>query len=394
MIDASNSSADDLPVDSLTINDPHRTRNIVAGIWVATTGAVSFLFLPLIIDSMAGGLGFTSRELGFMAAAEMLGMGLMSALSIFWVRRVSWRKAALLGIMTLVIANLLSMLATGPLTLGVLRLLSGCGGGSIIAIGVACQSDQSRADRVFSYFIALEMLVMSIGFFLLPYVEKAWGLNGLLFVIAVVSAAALVIISSLPERGVERKPHVTTGRSGDHRLTFLVAMVAALLFNVSQGGLWPFLGRIGAASGLSVAEVGSVLSVSAFAGIVGALCAGYFVQKIGRIGGFFVVLIGEITFMSLLYGVIGYWQFMIAIFIFQFCWSVGWPLFMGAFNAIDSSGRLVLLFFAIAKLGYTLGPIAVGYLVNGNNYTMVLLFSSVVCTLGVGLVIRLLHNAR
>lgn len=378
----------------LAVEDAQRTSNIVAGIWLATTGAVSFLFLPLIIASMASSLGFSNTELGYMAAADMLGMGLMSASSIFWVRKVNWRKTALMGIVAIALANLLSTLASDSLMLGGLRLLSGCGGGCIIAIGVACQSDQSRADRIFSYFIALEMLVMSIGFFLLPYADEAWGLNGILYIIAIVSTGALVILHRLPERGIERKHQMTEGQTNNYRVTFFIALIAALLFNMSQGGLWAFLARIGSASNLSASEVGSVLAIAAYAGIVGALCAGYFVQKIGRVGGFFVVLIGEIIFMSLLYGVIGYWRFMVAIVIFQFCWSVGWPLFMGAFNSIDSSGRLVLLFFAIAKLGYTLGPIAVGYLVSDGNYLTVLMFSAIICTLGIALVIYLLRKVR
>lgn len=373
----------------------NRKSAMVAAIWIATTGAVSFLFLPLIIGSIANSLGFASTQLGYIAAADMLGMGLMSATSIFWVRKVNWRTCALLGIGAMVIANLLSCVALSVWSMALCRLLNGLGGGAMIAIGVACQSDHKKADKVFSYFIALEMLVMSIGFIVLPQLENQWPLQGLLISIAAVVLLATPVLRWLPQRGLirEKRKPVLTGSRG-HALLDVMSLTGALLFFMSQGGLWAFLARMGEASGMSGGEVGSVLAASSYTGIVGALSAAFLTRRCGALGSFMIVLLGELVSMAMLFGHVDYWQFMAAVLLFQFCWCLAWPLLMSAFNALDCTGRLVLLLFAVAKIGYTLGPAIIGYLIDGNTYTSVIIFSMLVCSAGIGTILILLVSRK
>lgn len=381
------------PMPNLAQQQVNQLSSVVAAIWLATTGAVSFLFLPLIVDSIAAKFSFSSSELGFIAAADMLGMGLLSATSVLWVRKVNWKYAAAIGLTLLVSANIFSIYAANAWAMGLLRFLDGCGGGMIIAIGVACQSDHKNSDKVFSYFIALEMLVMSIGFMLLPYAQESWHLEGVLVIIALGCSTAYIALKFLPSTGVQRPPRVKVEGS-KHKTMDIIALCGALLFFTSQGGLWAFLGQMGAASGLALNEVGQVFAVSSYAGIVGALCSGVFTKYIGRIGAFAVVMVGEAVCMFMLFGEVDYWLFMLAILIFQFCWCLCWPLLMHAFNQLDSSGRLVLLLFAIAKLGYTIGPAIIGYLIDDKDFSSVIVFCSMVCTVGLGFIIYLISKAK
>jgi hypothetical protein len=57
----------------------------------------------------------------------------------------------------------------------------------------------------------------------------------------------------------------------------------------------------------------------------------------------------------------------------QFCWAMGMAALLSGFNVIDKTGGLVLLLISTAKVGYSLGPALMGWLIFGDDYTFVLL---------------------
>jgi len=110
---------------------------------------------------------------------------------------------------------------------------------------------------------------------------------------------------------------------------------------------------------------------------------------VGQLGVFIIVLVGEIICIALLLGTVGPTQYFIAVSMFIFFWSMGLPLLLTQFNNIDGSGHLVVLLYAMGKLGYTLGPAVMGLLVVGADFTGVLMFGAAVCALGLAVSIGL-----
>ena len=364
-----------------------------AAIWIAVVGVISYMFLPLIVGGLADDLGFSHRELGYVGAAEAGGMGVANALAVFWVRKWNWRSVIVVSATLMVVANLWSIEATSFSSMFLARSLDGLAGGSLIALGVACQSDNSRSDKVFGYFIATEMVFSSLGFFVLPSIQADFGVDGIFTALAIISISGGLAALVHPRKGLaSRDP--TNGNASALKLTAVsvLALSGALLFFMSQGGLWTFVERIAVASDIDAVTTGRVLAVSSLFGLVGALGASIVARKIGQLRAFLLVLVGELVCINLLHGHVEVWSYFASISLFILFWSMGLPLMLSQFNRLDKSGQLVILLYAMGKLGYTLGPAVMGLLIFGNSFFYVLVATATICTAGLGVSVWLAHS--
>lgn len=365
-------------------SDVWSTRAATASaIWIAVVGVIAYMFMPLIVGGLSEELNFSSKDLGLVAGAEAGGMALANAIAAFQLRRRDWRRLILLSCIVLVLANVVSIFIRSPFPMILTRSADGLAGGMLIAIGVACLSDNKMADTVFGYFVATEMIVSSIGFLVLPAVRSAGGVDGLFMMLAGLSASGLIALFAHPSRGrVRGAMHAVEFDAAGSVILTLVVLFGALLFFMSQGGMWTFIERIGAGGGLSGAEIGEALALSSLCGIAGALGAKALSGWAGPVLAFAFVLIGDLLCVGMLYSSVRFPVFIAASCLFIFLWSLGLPLMLVQCNSLDSSGRLVILLYAVGKLGYMVGPVVMGLLVRGADFSWVLAATVVMSSLG------------
>lgn len=365
-----------------------------AAIWVAVVGVIAYMFLPLMLGGLADDLGFSNRQLGFIGAAEAAGMGVANAIAVFWIRRSNWRSVIVWASLLMVASNLASMTISTFSLMFVARLVDGFAGGALIALGVACQSDNSNADRIFGYFVATEMLFSSLGFVVLPVLSASFGVDGVFGALAAISLTGLLAAIVHPRRGTaSRQSEGGFSLKVSTSFVSIAALIGALLFFMSQGGLWAFVERIAIASELTAQQIGNALAVSSVFGIIGALGANWISSRIGERHAFILVLIGEVICIALLYGHLSAVQYSLAASMFIFFWAMGLPLLLSQFNRLDQTGQLVVLLYAMTKLGYALGPALMGFLVFGSNFGAVLFVTCVLCIAGISISIWL-SNSR
>lgn len=368
--------------------------------WQATTAAVAmpvagvlaYMFMPLMIGGIGDGLGLSPDQLGLIGAAEAGGMALANIIAVLWIRRWDWRRTSICGILLMILANLASWAFPAFLPILIARTVDGFAGGALIAIGVAAMSDNRQADRVFGYFIATEMMLSSIGFLVLPDIISRFGVEGLFLALALLSAGTLIFVPWLSRHGIERRvaagpavpsalPRMTLGIS-------IIALVGAFLFFTSQGGLWAFIERIGKSANIASDDISLALAISSLAGIAGALGANRVVQG-GLFKALLLVLAGEVVSLALLLENPDPIRFYLAASLFIALWSMALPVLLIQFNRLDPAGHLVILLYAVGKLGYMAGPAAMGFLVANDNYTLPILASCILCVAGLLLLIGL-----
>jgi predicted MFS family arabinose efflux permease len=261
------------------------------------------------------------------------------------------------------------------------RFFVGLASGALLAIGLACQSDSKNADRIFGYWVACQMTVSSVGYLLLPVVRTNWGIDGFLLALILLGSTTFASILFLPNRGLDR-----TSPNEKRQISLLASMTAlfgALLFFMAQGGLWAFLERMGIASNLSLTQIGFALAISSYFGIAGGLAKNWLADALGSLSPFAFVVIGELIMLLLFSATSSYVWFAVAVCLLQFCWAMGMASLLGALNTIDKSGGLVLLLMSTAKVGYSLGPAIMGWLIMTNDYTLVLFTSGLFVVVGI-----------
>ncbi|WP_339672975.1 MFS transporter [Dasania marina] len=365
---------------------------MAASIWITVVGVAALLVLPLIVGAISDYSNFTEGQIGFLASADMAGMGLLSSLSIFWVRKVNWRVASAVGLIILIIGNVLSVGQDNFGTMLMLRFIAGMGGGIALSVGLACQSDCRLADRAFSIFVAMEFFLTSIGFLVLPRLIEQYGLPGITYTLAAMGLSALLVCGFLPSRGLDKS--IQAGGENKVPVRGILVLVGCLLFFTSQGGLWAFIERIGVEAGLGTGAVGTVLAITSYAGLVGALGAAFLKNRVGYFFAFLLVGFCELIGMLLLLGDISYISFFFSLILYQSCWALAIPLMMSTVNDMDHSGKLVLLVLAVAKLGYAIGPALLGQLLEGGSFTLGIYASMLLCSLGVIIIAKLVNVPR
>jgi len=377
-------------------NDPeliaqiNKISTVAAAMWMTVVGTLGILFLPLMVGGIISELGFTEKLAGYIAAAEMAGVAVVSGLGVFWVRRINWVTIAILSTVLFIAGNWISIGVTEYWPMFASRFLVGAASGALLAIGLACQSDSKNADRIFGYWVACQMAVSSAGYILLPGVRATWGLDGFLFALIILGLTAFVSIVFLPARGLNRAS--AQEKQTNKILTSALALGGALFFFMAQGGLWAFLERLGLAAALSTTEIGFALAISSYLGIVGGLAKNWLADTIGTLSPFIFVIVGELIMLMLFAIGSGSVMFAIAVCMLQFFWAMGMASFLAGLNLIDSSGGLVLLLMSVAKAGYSLGPAMMGWLIIGDDYTGVLFACGVLVTVGVSTAVLLIKN--
>jgi predicted MFS family arabinose efflux permease len=363
--------------DSLPADDPelveaiNKISTVSAAMWITVIGTLGVLFLPLMVSGIIDELGFTKKQAGYIAAIEMAGVALASGPGIFWVRRVNWVHVASIATVLFVTANWMSTGIDGFWLMIFSRFIVGIASGILLAIGLACQSDSENADRIFGYWVACQMTVSSIGYLLFPSVRATWGTDGFFLTLVLLGLTTFPAIMLLPNRGLSRA--IAPGKKQQAIVTSSLALLGALFFFMAQGGLWAFLERLGLAASLSTTEIGFALAISSYLGIVGGLAKNWATDSIGPLSPFVLIVVGELLMLVIFATNPGNVLFAIAVCLLQFCWAMGMAALLSGFNVIDKTGGLVLLLISTAKVGYSLGPALMGWLIFGDDYTFVLL---------------------
>ena len=378
---------------SLAINTSGETsvdnvKVAALAVWFTVIGSMAFLIMPSIVGAIADSLGFTEKQLGYLASSEMAGMAIASGSAVFWVRKVSWRLMGAISLGLLIVANLASSQVFTFESLITIRFFAGVGGGAVMAIGLSWQSDGHHADRLFAIFLFGQITISSVGLYVLSIVKGYWGVEGVFLVLGGLSILAIPTLKWAPHH-ISKRPIQHIRKHISSLPLVLLALFATLLFFTAQGGVWAFLDRIGNAAGYDAERIGLTLAIGSWPGVISAALVIWLIEKWGRhwllLG---VAAIEIISYVMLDFSSIYHFYFL-AICGIGLCWSVVAPIFMGLINRLDTSGRLIALFIGTVKLSYAIGPAIMGNLVNGNSYLMVYIVAGSLTLLGLAIAIIL-----
>ena len=367
--------------DEEIVAQVNQFATIASAMWMTVVGSLGILFMPLIVSGIIDRLSFSEQQAGYIAAAEMAGVAIMSGSGVIWMRRIDWVVVSFLAIVVLVVSNLFSALMTSFEGMFLFRFLVGASSGVLLAIGLACQNDSKDASRIFGYWVACQMTVSTVGYLSLPIIRSVWGISGLFMAFALISITAIVSIYFMPRRGLTKASAGTSKILTDKRN--ILALFGALLFFMAQGGIWAFLEELGNSSQLTTTEISFALAVSSYFGIVGGLARNWVENLVGILGPFYCVVVGELLMLVLFAQDASNVTYVLAACMLQFFWAMGMASLLAGLNIIDDSGRLILLMMASAKTGYSLGPALMGWLISDDDYTIMLVTWGVFVAFGI-----------
>lgn len=340
-----------------------KPTTVAAAVALSCIGIFGLLPQPIFVGALQDTLGFSSQQAGLITAAEVIAGAITSVLAAFWIGRVNWRTAALIGISVVILGNAASCFVTSANALLGLRFLVGLlGQGVCFAIAIAVLSETRNPDRNFAFSIAAQVAFGMVAFAALPYAVAQWNIAGILVPLAVLSALITPLVRWMPAASGREFVAGAAGQSVS-QLPGFAALATLLVWCVGLGGIYAFEERIGVAAGLEQTNVGSGLAVAVAAGFIGALAASWVADRWGRILPVAIALLAQIVGIWLLQGDMSWLRFALTASLFHLFWNFTGPYLMGTVASNDGTGRIAVLIPAAQFGGFAVGNAIGGKLV-------------------------------
>ncbi len=348
---------------------------------VYPVGPAATILMPMIVGGFIDGYGYSEQQAGNIAALEGLGLVVASFAATAWIRRVSWVRAVLAGILAYAGLNLASAPVTDYGTLAALRFCAGIAGGNLFAVTVAALGDNRAPDRAFGLAQAMQGVLMLAAFLAAPVLLARWQVGAIYVMLAGAALLMLPLLLRFPASGRTRTMPAALGApAAAHGALIWLGLAASVLYFVSVFGFWGFVERIGQAAGLPAETIGLALGVSQVTAIVGALGAAAASDRFGRYLPLLLVWLGQSAALWAVTGEFGASAFFFSTGAFQALFIVAVSYQMGAIAALDTRGRFLVMMTAAQGLGAAIGPAAAAALIGaGQDYGGVVIMAAALC---------------
>ncbi|BAQ75034.1 major facilitator family transporter [Pseudomonas sp. Os17] len=369
------------PTLSVTSHLSHPPLGLLAAIvlFAAITPAV-LLTAPAIAAQLASQWQLSPTRIGDLFSAELGAMSLATLPAIWWLKHIDWRRAALCSALLFIVANLLSMLAHDYSLLLMARLCSALAGGSLMIICLASAAASPTPSRAYGFWVMGQLVLGAIGLSLLPMLFQRFGLGACYLILALLMTLCLPLVRCFPS-GAARPGADAPPAPAISRFKAGLGILGILTFYISLSGVWTFIGAIGSQSGLSAQTSGDILAIATLMGIVGALCATLFGDRLPRS-----------TLLLLGYGLMAgsvlllldqpqLARFALAALVFKFTWTFILPLILARMAEMDRSGRLMNASNLVISAGLAIGPSLAGRLIESSGGFQGLLLGGALITL-------------
>ena len=348
-------------------------------------GNLAAYILPVIVGGIVDYLNLTVQQAGYAATAEMAGLGIGAFSFSFVILKVSWRFFALLALILVTVANIITPHLNDPYMLMAVRLLAGIGGGMLLGVGNSGLASTTAPERIMGMVVVLSMLVAALALYIFPLLLAADGIKTMFFAIAGINVFLSLFVFGVPARSPYSANQQAAQEHGSEsvvgsndiassRLRW-IALAAVLLFFMAAMSFWAYVERVGSASEYPVEFIARVLGSSQLAGAAGALLPVFLAL---RLGGRLIPMSGCICLAMccsiLMIGGIGNYGYAIAACGFIFAWDAFYPYLMGLLISLDRSAKLVSYGLGVQTLGKSVGPAVGALLIAGDDFDAVYWF--------------------
>lgn len=370
---------------------------------IAVVIAIAFasrmmILTPILVGPWMKVHGIDAQQVGYVIAAEYVGMAIIMVLAPLWITRISFKWAAIASFALLFITDYLSFISSSYYELLSFRAISGIGYGIIGASGTVLLGKAKKPDFAYGAFVSLSFLTGAVGFFALPAAMELYGIEsvkwGLFLPVLVGFITALFIPHTPPDNESDAvdSPHTSETQVVWSRNAILVLASAAAIY-ITLMGLWTYIEQIGSTAGQSLQSIGNTLAVAQLITIFTALSATSFRKLLGNTGSILAVgalFVGSV--FTLFYAEVTY-AFFAALIIFNIGWSIAPTILFGILTEITNHSKIIAIYPLMQTLGLILGPATMASLVVGTDFDGVILASLLLACISTALALLACRKA-
>jgi hypothetical protein len=372
------------------IGPPPRAAQAIAFMSCGIIGLMIAGMQPLLLGGLAIAGRVGANQLGQMATAEFLILGLTAGAAGSVLHSLHLRFTALAALAALAALDTLTPFARGPL-LFLVRAAAGLPEGVLLWVTISLIARAPTPERWAGAFLTAQtsaqfMMAALLAAFVLP----AAGVDGGFWAIAALCIAGMGAALLLPP-ALAPLPADATGGLPSAR--GWIALSVSFLFIAITSAVWVYVQQLSHQAHHDASVAGQAVSLSLIAQMAGALGA---TALAGRIS-WFVALVGcaaaDLCLMAAIATLPGPAMFVILVSALGFIWLFAQPFLVPMTIEADPTRRAALLIGGAELVGGSLGPLFSSFFVTDADARGALGFSSFSVALAAAVVIAL-HLTR
>ena len=340
---------------------------------VAICGNLVIALGPIYWGGFSEYARFNDALIGQIMSAEYFGATLGTVAGIFYMHRANTnlRRVAYAALAIYAIGNYLTPNLIGdPALLRVGRLICGFSSGTTFLAAATAITGVRNAPRLIPVFYGTPYITGFLLQPLLPGIFARWGFGASFRLVAGAAAATILLWPFFPRYPVGEQAANDLGESKRGSWGGLTLVGLALLLQyVANSGVWLFFERIGVVSGHSEQTAASFVGLGTGMALFGTALSTVLARRLDPLNAIFIgtCLISISTFMlhfsanlAAYVGAVSSFNVMIT-FVTSFYFLLLNDVFHSAKAVI--SGNIAMM------LGFSLGPLLIGYTVQGDRFS-------------------------
>lgn len=365
---------------------------IFALMFCGVTGLMVAGLQPLLLGALAQEGRVGASQLGVVATAELLAMGLTAGLCGGLLRSSNLKLIASVALLALATADALTPFARGDM-LTLLRAAAGVPSGVLVWLTISLIARTPTPERWAGGFLTAQTLGQFLmAAFLAAFVVSSFGANGgfiALAALCIVNVGAAVLLPS------ELAPLPQAATAGLPGARGWIALSVSFLFLAASSGVWVYAERLSAQAHHAAIVAGQAVSISLACQIAGGFAATVLGGRINWLVALLACIGIDLAVFASFAALPSASSFLVLAGAFGFVWMFATPFLVPLTIEADPTRRAALLIGGAQLVGGSLGPLLASFFVTDADARGVLTFSasSVIAALAIILVLHVTRRA-
>ena len=329
---------------------------MVALSMLTNPAAVVAVIAPAIVNALVQGGRFPLSAASLIGAAELGGMTIALLIGPAYVGTARPRLIACCALVAAIAAHMMSLQSDSVALVACVRAVAGAGEGVVFALAIAALARTPAPERAFGIMITANHVASSVLLALIAWAAMH-GRAGAVELIATFLVISAGFVIALNGTGASARDEASAAQSiGPGPAIGGISGVFLLSFGF--GTVWPLVGQIAVAEGLTPQTIARALSFSGVGGIVGGMAAAAVGARFGRLQ---TLLFASLGFGLSLASPASALPLAGVGFAILFFWTMSLPFYLGMASSFDQSGRLAVATSAMIPCGIAAGQAAAGF---------------------------------
>jgi predicted MFS family arabinose efflux permease len=357
----------------------------------------SYYALPQLLDPIKVAFDRSDEVVTRMYGYELFVFAIVALAAAGPLSRFSRVFVALLGGSIAVAAGIVSALTDSYSVLVVCRVMLGAGGALVGAAGTAAAASSRNPERVYAVvMIASQVVLAFVPAFLERLALGPFGLDGGFYGLAIATALLMpLFIWLLPPRPSEHEATTSAWAAilqAPNRAIAVAAMLALLIYETGQGGIWTYLAELGQRSGVDDRLYGDSMAVIQLVALSGSFLAIWIGD---RFGSKWPIVLGVGINVAAAVG-LSYSTRPIHFVILNVIWIGSYffvvPYLLGLMARLDDLGRWAVAIDAMWWLGDAAGSPVAGMIVERSGFELLAAFPLCTGVISITIFMRVLRR--